>query len=77
MGLKTDRAHARAEVRDLVKDMGLLPSVESLDLKSQMNLILSELRLPRITLLDEAVGDNSSPRLVPRASPHFLRTKDF
>ena len=61
LGLKTSMAHmmARAEVRDLMRDLGLLPSAEPLDFESRVNLIVSELRLPRTTLLD-APAKNAS-----------------
>jgi chromosome partitioning protein len=55
LGLRLSMAHimARAEVRKLMQDIGLLPSAEPLDLESRVNLIVSELRLPRATLLDD------------------------
>jgi hypothetical protein len=42
---------ARSEVRDLMQDLGLLPSDEKLDFESRVNLIVNELRLPPVTLL--------------------------
>jgi len=61
LGLNIDMAHmARAEVRDLVREIGLLPLAESLDFESRVNLIVSELRLPRATLLLETAAVKSS-----------------
>ena len=53
LGLRANLAHvmARSEVRDLVQDIGLLPSDEKLDFESRVNLIVSDLRLPPVTLL--------------------------
>jgi chromosome partitioning protein len=53
LGLRANLAHvmARAEVRDLMQDLGLLPSDEKLDFESRVNLIVAELRLPPVTLL--------------------------
>jgi hypothetical protein len=47
LGLKVIMAHimARAEVRKLMQEIGLMPSVEPLDLESRVNLIVSELQL--------------------------------
>jgi chromosome partitioning protein len=61
LGLKSSMAHvmARAEVRDLVQEIGLLPSTESIDLESRVNMIVSELRLPRATLLDMPAQEKS------------------
>jgi chromosome partitioning protein len=61
LGLKANMAHvmARAEVRDLMQDLGLLPSDEPLDFESRVNLIVSELRLPPATLLDKTAPDKS------------------
>lgn len=62
LGLRANLAHvmARAEVRDLMKDIGLLPSDEKLDFESRVNLIVSELRLPPVTLLGQ-VPEVKSP----------------
>lgn len=56
LGLKANMSHlmARTEVRELVEDIGLLPSTSDLDLESRVKLIVSELRLPRALLLDNA-----------------------
>jgi chromosome partitioning protein len=53
LGLKANLAHvmARSEVRELMQDIGVLPSDEKLDFESRVNLIVSELRLPPVTLL--------------------------
>jgi hypothetical protein len=51
---------ASAEVRDLVREIALLPLAESLDFESRVNLIVSELRLPRATLLLETAAVKSS-----------------
>ena len=53
LGLKANLAHvmARTEVRDLMQDIGLLPMDEKLDFESRVNLIVSDLRLPPVTLL--------------------------
>jgi chromosome partitioning protein len=61
LGLKSSMAHvmARAEVRDLMQDIGLLPSDEPLDFESRVNLIVSELKLPPATLLEKSVRDES------------------
>ncbi|HXW23863.1 MAG TPA: division plane positioning ATPase MipZ [Xanthobacteraceae bacterium] len=61
LGLKTNLAHvmARAEVRDLMQDIGLLPSGEPLDFERRVNLIVGELKLPRSTLLGEPAKDTS------------------
>lgn len=61
LGLKANLAHvmARAEVRDLMRDIGLLPSDEKLDFESRVNLIVSELRLPPVTLLDKPAHEKS------------------
>ena len=55
LGLKGNLAHvmARSEVRDLMRDIGVLPSEEKLDFESRVNLIVSELRLPPVTLLGQ------------------------
>jgi hypothetical protein len=50
---------ARAEVRDLVQEIGLLPSAEPLDFESRVNLIVSELRLPPAKLLEKTAPDKS------------------
>ena len=42
---------ARAEVRELMQDIGVVASDEKLDFESRVNLIVSELRLPPVTLL--------------------------
>jgi chromosome partitioning protein len=54
LGLKANLAHvmARSEVRDLMQDLGLLPSEEKLDFESRVNLIVHELKLPPVTLLE-------------------------
>jgi hypothetical protein len=69
LGLKANMAHAmaRTEVRDLMQDIGLLPSDERLDLESRVNLILSELRLPRAIPMKMTGGDNLSPPLKERS----------
>jgi chromosome partitioning protein len=61
LGLKSSMAHvmARAEVRDLMQDIGLLPSDEPLDFESRVNLIVSELKLPPATMLEKSVRDES------------------
>jgi chromosome partitioning protein len=53
LGLRANLAHvmARSEVRDLMQDLGLLPSEEKLDFESRVNLIVNDLRLPPVTLL--------------------------
>jgi len=62
LGLKINMAHmmASAEVRDLVREIALLPLAESLDFESRVNLIVSELRLPRATVLQETAAAKSS-----------------
>jgi len=61
LGLRTNMAHvmARTEVRDLVQEIGLLPSSDPIDLESRVNLIVSELRLPRASLLDKPAAEKS------------------
>src|SRR5262249_61127360 len=61
LGLKANLAHvmARAEVRDLMQDIGVLPTDEKLDFESRVNLIVSELRLPPVTLLPQPAGAQS------------------
>jgi hypothetical protein len=53
LGLRGNLAHvmARSEVRELMQDIGLLPSDEKLDFESRVNLIVNDLRLPSVTLL--------------------------
>ena len=62
LGLKGNLAHvmARSEVRELVQDIGLLPSEEKLDFESRVNLIVSELRLPPVTFLDKPAEQKAS-----------------
>src|SRR5262249_36824448 len=62
LGLKGNSAHvmARSEVRDLMQDLGLLPSEEKLDFESRVNLIVNELRLPPVTFLDKPAGQKAS-----------------
>jgi chromosome partitioning protein len=62
LGLRANLAHvmARAEVRDLMQDLGLLPSDEKLDFESRVNLIVSDLRLPPVTLLGQLAQAKSA-----------------
>jgi chromosome partitioning protein len=62
LGLKGNLAHvmARSEVRDLMQDLGLLPSEEKLDFESRVNLIVNELRLPPVTLLAQPAAAKSA-----------------
>jgi chromosome partitioning protein len=61
LGLKANLAHvmARSEVRELMQDIGVLPSEEKLDFESRVNLIVSELKLPPVTLLGETASVKS------------------
>jgi chromosome partitioning protein len=61
LGLKANLAHvmARSEVRDLVRDIGLLPLEEKLDFESRVNLIVNELRLPPVTFLAKPAEENA------------------
>jgi hypothetical protein len=43
----------------MMRDIGLLPSDEKLDFESRVNLIVSELRLPPVTLLDKSAQEKS------------------
>jgi chromosome partitioning protein len=55
LGLRANLAHvmARSEVRELMQDIGVLPSEEKLDFESRVNLIVSEMRLPPVTMLGQ------------------------
>jgi chromosome partitioning protein len=62
LGLRGNLAHvmARSEVRDMMRDLGLLPSEEKLDFETRVNLIVNELRLPPVTFLDKP-ADRKAP----------------
>ena len=68
LGLRSSMAHvmARSEVRELVGDIGLLPSAEKLDLESRVKLIVDEMKLPRATLLG-ASEETPAPADAPHA----------
>ena len=48
---------ARSEVRDLIQDIGLLPSNEKLDFQTRVNLILGELWPPQATAVQMGAQD--------------------
>jgi len=61
LGLKSSMAHvmASAEVRQLMQDIGLLPSDEPVALEHRVDAIVRELKLPRATSL-EALPETKS-----------------
>jgi len=75
LGLKTSMAHviASAEVRDLIQDIGLLPSKEALDFPSRVNLILNELGLPSTIRGDDVQAGTDRGITAPRQAPTRVR----